>query len=151
MSQIEYAPVSLFRSPTTLSGTHPVKLGLAGSVTRVQSGTPLIPSDEGWVVSHNGFGEFVASTGSNGGEVVDGFRLATVDFHREPAYGLPYFKVGKRYAITDVDDKGMCEFELDPEGPYLAVTRSAMLLDMTVSAMYLHAMETKDEGATVAA
>jgi hypothetical protein len=141
MSMIEYAPVSTFRSPSIVQGILPTKLVLSGRVNRVQSGTPLVPSEDGWVPAHNGFGEFVAATGASGGELIDGLRMAVVDFHREPAYGRPHFLLGGRYAIRDVDDNGMPEFELDPEGPYLAVSKTSMLMDMTVAAMYLHALQ----------
>lgn len=138
---IESAPVSTFRSPTIVQGSLPVKIGIAGRVNAVQSGTPLKPTKEGWVPSTNGLGELVAATGARGSELIDGFRLAVVDFHREPAYGRPYFEMGKRYTVRDVDDNGMPEFEVDAEGPYLSVSRTTMLMDMTVSAMYLHALE----------
>lgn len=143
MNQIEYAPVNTFRSPSIVQGTLPTKLGIAGRVTHVQSGTPLKPTAEGFVPSPNGLGEFVAATGASGGDVIDGFRLAIVNFHREPAYGRPYFVLGKRYSISDVDDNGMPEFEVDMEGPYLAVSKHEILMDMTVSAMYLHALESE--------
>jgi hypothetical protein len=143
MSMIEYTPVSTFRSPTIVNGVLPTKIGIAGRVAHVQSGTPLKPTDEGWVPATDGLGEFVSATGASGGDIIDGFRMATVDFHREPAYGRPYFKLGRRYSIKDVDDNGMPEFELDAEGPYLSVSRTAMLMDMTVSAMYLHALESE--------
>lgn len=141
MSMIEVAPVSLFRSPTVLEGTHSVKVGVAPNVPSVQAGTPLVPSPEGWVPAKNGLGEFVAGTGASGGELIAAFRIATVDFHRQPEYLRPWFKLGERYTVKDVDDKGMPEFALDPSGVYIAVSRTAMLMDMTIAALHRRALE----------
>lgn len=147
MSMIEIAPVSIFKSPTLVSGVLNTKLSLAGSVTVVQSGTPLRPSDDekfpGWVVARDGLGEFVASTGGSGGDIIDGLRVAVVNYHREPLYRLPYFEVGRRYRVQDVDDKGVPEFVLDPAGLFLAVSKHNMLLDMSATSLYLRAKETK--------
>lgn len=132
---IEVAPQSTYRSPTVVAGTLSVKVPLAGSVPRVQTSTPLRPLPQGgWGIAKDGLGELVCTEGQWGGEIVNAWRCAAIDFHRPRVGG---FVAGFRYRVTDVDDKGVPEFELDPVGgAFVALDHTTMLMDMTVAALY---------------
>jgi hypothetical protein len=139
---IEQAPVSTYRSPTIVSGVLPVKVGLHGSVARVQTGTPLRPLPQGgWGIAKDGLGELICTEGQWGGEIITAWRCAAVDFHRLPTNR---FTIGARYRVADVDDKGVPEFELDDNGAFVALDHTTMLMDMTVAALYGRAAARKD-------
>ena len=126
------------RSPTVTGGMLPVKLQLAGGILRVNAGTPLRPRLDGtWEVAKNGLGEFVSAESKYGGESAMAWRSAIVDLHV-----VNRFMPGLRYNVTDVDDTGFPEFTPDPSGIYLAVSGSAILMDMSIAALHLRAAQT---------
>jgi len=126
------------RTPTILSTTLPVKLTLAGSVVLVNAGTPLREKDGAWIIARDGMGEFVAQANAYGGESVHAIRGAAVEFHE------PLFEPGLRYRVSDVDDRGRPEFVPDPRGPFVAATRTVMLMDMTYVSLLRHARSMVD-------
>jgi hypothetical protein len=129
------------RTPTVTGGSGLVKLPLATTVMRANSGTPLKPDGKGaWIVARDGLGEFIAAEHKYGGEQVQAWRICTLDMHTEQYQQLAAkFTPGQRLSVKDVDDVGFPEFIPDPNGVYLAVSQTAVLADMTYASIMARA------------
>lgn len=128
---IIYEPQNPIQHPAIVAGSLPVKVKLAGSVLRVQSGCPLRPSPAGWVVATDGFGELIAQDAAWGGEECQSFRAAIVEMYRPN-----HFEPGHRYAFDKVTDTGLITFKLDMTGPFIAMSETKMLMDMSVCSVF---------------
>lgn len=90
---------------------------------RVRCGTPLVPGENAWRPAREGETPIMfALNPADGGETVACCKGMIVDTHRNE------FKVGQRIKVATVQDSGALTFEIDPNGRYLALTPSRILL-----------------------
>lgn len=112
--------------PTVTSVAGQCSVPIAPTVRYVKAGTPLRVSTGGWVPSHDGVGELVATDGKWGGESCSAARIAVLTMSR---YTFNFPDV-YRVRIADVDDNGGVHFEPSDTGPYLILSDRSVLLDM---------------------
>lgn len=90
--------------------------------SRCRTGTPLTFDKGGWRAILPGETPYFFAAGpADGGDHVIGMKAMIVETH------VRSLTVG-RVKIVDVDDFGVVQFVNDPEGPYIALTASRVLL-----------------------
>lgn len=104
---------------------HPIqRIRVAPDVLHVKTGTPVKPGLLGWEIAlpHEAPVAF-AGNHHTAGESFVAYRAMTLETY------VKRFSPGASYAITEIDDLGNIRLELDPGGPYLALSESQLLLD----------------------
>jgi hypothetical protein len=118
--------------PTVTSVAGSCSVPIAPTVRYVKAGTPLRPSPGGWVPSHDGYGELVATDGKWGGEPCSAARVAVLTM---PGRTFD-FPATYRVRIEDVDDNGRVKFTPSDSGPYLVLSDRQVLMDMGYASIH---------------
>lgn len=116
------APAPPRHDLTVMQSALPVTLLLLPNCPPVRTGMPLVLDGGGWRGMREGETPLMFSTSfANGGEKAPAARAIVVETHvRSLTPG--------RVKIIDLQSPGALSFVNDPDGPYLALTRSQVLL-----------------------
>ena len=108
------------------AGSHEIKNQvLDPGVLHVKTGTPIRPTRTGWVVcSPTEAPAAYAGNHHTGGETFNAYRALTLESYQRR------FWPGDRYGVTAVDDYGNITLTEQPDGPYLAISESQIVLDV---------------------
>lgn len=119
--QITPAPPPGPRDLGIISGTLDTRLQIHPRY-RVRTGTPLVIQDNAWRPAKTGERAlFFAAEPADGGATCAAFKAAIVETY------VRNLKIGP-VRISNVDDIGAITFENAPDGAYLAITPSRVLL-----------------------
>ena len=111
------------RTPTIVMASHQLNLKLCPSVPAVVSGTPIRSGPTGWVVAKPGEKpEAFAASYAEGGGPLHAWLIVTLEVHAD------MFNPGKRYSISDVDDRGRITFSESDAGPYVPNGASQLVM-----------------------
>lgn len=135
MTQVYDAlPPSAFIKPTPYvaggRGGLRAEIMLSPDVLHVSPGTIIKPSPTGWVVAPDGHGEMVCGKSGYGGEMVESYRQAIIEFPPAPASPRPKPYYG-RLRIDSTEDNGYVHLVPDDFGPLIALGSTTVLFDLS--------------------
>lgn len=128
---IEYENRPVHIAPTVRDVAGRDNVVLSGASRFVTTGTPVRPGKGGWVPALDGYGEMVAVQSSSPGESIAVARIAVISLNRKVFPNAPC-----HVTISDIDDAGRVTFIESETGPYLAISQTTVVMDMTYVSLH---------------